>query len=145
MTTLSGSVAPHVEIAPVGSKWGLASPTIFSAFGQRIDKHMVITGLSMEAPKVAVVPAMAVVPLAGLAQPRSALQKSKGTTPTEQSALDAVRQARVDAYLDRARPSLAPPPPSHEGLFPQPGSAGRRTEGWARMGLQTRGNFLYFQ
>ena len=39
-TTLSGSVAPHVEIAPVGSKWGLASPTSFSAFGQRIDKHM---------------------------------------------------------------------------------------------------------
>jgi len=102
ITTLSGSVAPHVEIAPVGSKWGLASPTSFSAFGQRIDKHMVIIGLSMEAPKVAVVPAMAVVPLAGLAQPRSALQKSRGTTPTEQSALDAVRQARVDAYLDRA-------------------------------------------
>jgi hypothetical protein len=102
ITTLSGSVAPHVEIAPVGSKWGLASPTSFSAFGQRIDKHMVIIGLSMEAPKVAIVPAMAVVPLAGLAQPRSALQKSRGTTPTEQSALDAVRQARVDAYLDRA-------------------------------------------
>jgi len=102
ITTLSGSVAPHVEIAPMGSKWGLASPTSFSAFGQRIDKHMVIIGLSMEAPKVAVVPAMAVVPLAGLAQPRSALQKSRGTTLTEQSALDAVRQARVDAYLDRA-------------------------------------------
>jgi hypothetical protein len=102
LTTLTGSVAPHVEIAPVGSKWGLASPTSFTAFGQRIDKHMVIIGLSMEAPKAAVVPAMAVVPFAGLAQPRSALQKSRGTTPTEQSALDAVRQARIDAYLDRA-------------------------------------------
>jgi len=101
-TTLSGSVAPHVEIAPLGNKWGLASPTSFTAFGQRIDKHMVIIGLSMEAPKVRVGPAVAVVPLAGVAQPRSALQKSKGTTPTEQSALDAVRQARIDAYLDRA-------------------------------------------
>jgi hypothetical protein len=102
LTTLTGSVAPHVEIAPLGNKWGLASPTSFTAFGQRIDKHMVIVGLSMEAPKGTVGPAMAVVPLAGLAQARSALQKSRGTTPTEQSALDAVRQARFDAYLDRA-------------------------------------------
>ncbi len=59
---------------------------------------MVIIGLSMAAPKgVAVVP-VAVVPLAG----RSASQKSGALSPTEQSALDAVRQARIDAYLDRA-------------------------------------------
>ena len=81
---------------------GFGKPHQLYRLGQRIDKHVVIIGLSMEAPKVAVVPAMAVVPLAGLAQPRSALQKSRGTTPTEQSALDAVRQARIDAYLDRA-------------------------------------------
>src|ERR1700686_5530865 len=54
-TTLSGSVAPHVEIAPVGNKWGLASPTSFAAFGQRLDKHMVIVGLSMEVPKATAV------------------------------------------------------------------------------------------
>jgi len=40
LTTLTGSVSPHVEITPLGNRWGLASPTSFSAFGQRIDKHM---------------------------------------------------------------------------------------------------------
>jgi hypothetical protein len=97
-TTLSGSVAPHVEIAPVGNKWGLASPTSFAAFGQRLDKHMVIIGLSMEVPKATAVAQAPVAFTAG----RSALQKSRGVAPTEQSALDAVRQARIDAYLDRA-------------------------------------------
>jgi hypothetical protein len=98
-TTLSGSVAPHVEIAPVGNKWGLASPTSFDAFGQRLDKHMVIVGLSMDVPKAT---AVALAPVAPLMAGRSALQKSRGVAPTEQSALDAVRQARIDAYLDRA-------------------------------------------
>jgi hypothetical protein len=97
-TTLSGSVAPHVEIAPVGNKWGLASPTSFAAFGQRLDKHMLIIGLSMEVPKAAAVAQAPVAFTAG----RSALQKSRGVAPTEQSALDAVRQAGIDAHLDRA-------------------------------------------
>jgi hypothetical protein len=45
------AVAPHVEIAPIDNKWGLASPTSVAAFGQRLDKHMVIIGLSMAPPK----------------------------------------------------------------------------------------------
>jgi hypothetical protein len=99
LTTLTGSVTPHVEIAPVGNKWGLASPTNFGAFGQRIDKHMVIVGLSMDIPKGTAVLHAPVLPLvAG----KSALQKSSVASPAEQSALDAVRQARIDAYLDRA-------------------------------------------
>jgi len=97
LTTLTGSVSPHVEIAPVGSQWGVASPTNFSVFAQRIDKHMVIIGLSMDVSKG--VAGAAVLPLAA---GRSALQKSNNISPAEQSALDAVRQAKFDAYLDRA-------------------------------------------
>jgi hypothetical protein len=97
LTTLTGSVSPHVEIAPVGNQWGVASPTNLSAFAQRIDKHMVIIGLSMDISKG--VAGAAVLPVAA---GRSALQKSNVASPAEQSALDAVRQARFDAYLDRA-------------------------------------------
>src|SRR5260370_15577154 len=48
LTTLTGSGSPHAETAPGGNQWGVASPTSFSAFAQRIDKHMVIIGLSMD-------------------------------------------------------------------------------------------------
>ncbi len=100
LTTVIGSVTPHVQIAPVGNQWGVASPTSLSVFAQRIDKHMVIIGLSMEAPKgTAVARGPVVVPLAA---GRSALQKSSVASPAEQSALDAVRQAKIDAYLERA-------------------------------------------
>jgi hypothetical protein len=97
-TTLTGSVSPHVEIASVGHQWGVASPTSLSAFAQRIDKHMVIIGLSMDISK-GVAAVAAVLPLA---VGRSALQKANVTSPAEQSALDAVRQAKLDAYLERA-------------------------------------------
>jgi hypothetical protein len=99
LTTLTGSVSPHVEIAPVGNRWGLASPTSLSAFAQRVDKHMVIIGLSMDVSKGT---AVARAPVLPLATGRSALQKSSVASPAEQSALDAVRQAKIDAYLDRA-------------------------------------------
>lgn len=97
LTTLTGSVSPHVEITPLGNRWGLASPTSLTAFAQRIDKHMVVVGLSMGVPK-----GVAGVPVAPLLAGRSALQKSTAISPSEQSALDAVRQAKIDAYLDRA-------------------------------------------
>jgi hypothetical protein len=97
LTTLTGSVSPHVEITPLGNRWGLASPTSVTAFAQRIDKHVVVVGLSMGVSK-----GVAGVPVAPLLAGRSALQKSTGISPTEQSALDAVRQAKIDAYLDRA-------------------------------------------
>lgn len=98
VTTLTGSVNPHVEIAPLGSRWGLAGPANLHASGQRLDSHKVIVGLSMEAPKGV----STLVPVAALAITKSALQKSANVTATEQSALDAARQARYDAYLDRA-------------------------------------------
>jgi hypothetical protein len=97
LTTLTGSVSPHVEITPLGHRWGLASPTGLTAFAQRIDKHVVVVGLSMGVPKG--VANVAVLPLL---TGRSALQKSTAISPSEQSALDAVRQAKIDAYLDRA-------------------------------------------
>jgi hypothetical protein len=98
-TTLTGSISPHVEIAPISSKWGVAGPAALSAYGQRVDKHMVIIGLSMDVAKEERISAAPFVSAAG---GRSALQKSKGVAPTEQSALDAVRQAKVDAYLEKA-------------------------------------------
>jgi len=99
-TTLIGSVTPHVIVAPVGNAWGLASPgASVSAGASRIDKHSVIIGLSLDKPKGTLATAAAVVP--GAAVGRSALQRSGVLSRTEQSALDAVKQARIDAYLDR--------------------------------------------
>lgn len=102
-TTLTGQVAPHVEIAPVGRRWGLASPTSVAAYGQRLDKHMMIVGLSM-APAKSVVQRAALapaIPLPGLYTGRSALQKTTTRNSAEQGALDAVRQQRIDTFLDR--------------------------------------------
>ena len=99
-TTFVGSVSPHVIVAPVGSGLGLAPPGASITGGaSRIDKHSVIIGLSLDKPKGKLVTAAAVLP--GTAR-RSALQRGSVRSPTEQSALDAVSQARIDAYLDRA-------------------------------------------
>jgi hypothetical protein len=94
-TTLTGSVSPHVIVAPVGNRWGLASPAGVTAAGQRIDKHAVIVGLSMDVPKGAAAKQAAAVP--GCLQGRWALQKSHVTSEAEQSAFDAASQARLDA------------------------------------------------
>jgi hypothetical protein len=99
-TTLMGSVSPHVIVAPVGNAWGLASPASVTGSALRIDKHALIIGLSLDKPKGKSVAAAMAVP--GYAAGRSALQKDSVRSPTEQSALDAVGQARLDSYLDRA-------------------------------------------
>jgi hypothetical protein len=102
-TTLTGSASPHVIVAPTGNRWGLASLADVTASGSRLDKHALIIGLSLDVPKRAmarpVAAAAAVVP--GYVG-RSALQKGDVRSLAEQSALDAVTQARLDAYLDRA-------------------------------------------
>jgi hypothetical protein len=101
-TTLTGSASPHVIVAPSGNRWGLASPASLTASGSRVDKHALIIGLSLDVPKGTVartVAAAAVVP--GFVG-RSALQRTNIRSFAEQSALDAVTQARLDAYLDRA-------------------------------------------
>jgi hypothetical protein len=96
---VSAPCSDRDDRGPVGNRWGLASPTSFSAFAQRVDEHMVIIGLSMDVSKGT---AVARAPVLPLATGRSALQKSSVASPAEQSALDAVRQAKIDAYLDRA-------------------------------------------
>ena len=98
-TTLIGSVSPHVIIAPVANAWGLASPTSVTVGATRIDRHQLIIGLSLDKPKGKTVAGAAILP--GFSA-RSALQRASVTSVTEQSALDAVHQARIDAYLDRA-------------------------------------------
>ncbi|WP_156944816.1 hypothetical protein [Bradyrhizobium sp. Ec3.3] len=101
-TTLAGSATPHVIVAPAGNHLGLASAASLGAFGSRVDKHSLIIGLSLDAPKGTVVrQTAAAIVVPGLAG-RSALQRANVRSANEQSALDAVAQARVDAYLDRA-------------------------------------------
>jgi hypothetical protein len=99
-TTLSGSVSPHVIVAPVGNGWGLLSPASITAGGSRLDKHALIIGLSLDKPKGTSGRVVAAVVPGGLG--RSALQRGGVRSPEEQSALDAVTQARLDSYLDRA-------------------------------------------
>jgi hypothetical protein len=100
-TTLTGSASPHVIVAPSGNRWGLASPASLTASGSRIDNHALIIGLSLDVPKAgAGRPAVAAAVVPGYGT-RSALQRNHVTSQAEQSALDAVVQARLDAYLDR--------------------------------------------
>ncbi|MET4518314.1 hypothetical protein [Bradyrhizobium sp. I1.7.5] len=102
-TTVTGSVSPHIIVAPTGNRWGLASAAGLGVSGSRLDKHALIIGLSLDTTKRAAVrqTAAAAVVVPGYAG-RSALQRSNVRSANEQSALDAVGQARLDAYLDRA-------------------------------------------
>ena len=98
-TTVMGSVSPHVIVSPLGTRWGLASPANILASASRMDKHSMIVGLSMDVPKGGGKAGVAAI-IPGYS--KSVLQRSNVRSPTEQSALDAVSQARIDAYLDRA-------------------------------------------
>lgn len=100
-TTITGSVSPHVIVAPAGNRWGLPSPASVSAVGSRLDKHNLIVGLSLDVSKGRLVRSAAAAAVVPGYIARSALQKGNAISPTEQSALDAVSQARLDAYLDR--------------------------------------------
>jgi hypothetical protein len=100
-TTLMGSVSPHVIVAPIGNRLGLASVANVTASGSRLDKHALIIGLSLDVPKGKIVRPVAAAAVVPGYVGRSALQKGTVRSLTEQSALDAVAQARLDAYLDR--------------------------------------------
>jgi hypothetical protein len=102
LTTLTGSVSPHIELSPVGNRWGLSNTSVLAG-ASRIDKHMLIIGLSMD-PVKSVVRQAAAAPGVGFLGPlrqRSALQKSTSVSPAEQRALDAVSQQRLDTFYDR--------------------------------------------
>jgi hypothetical protein len=100
-TTIMGSASPHVIITPIGDTWGLAAPPAdLLGSASRIDKHTLIIGLSLDEAKGTT--ARPGVPLVSGSGSKSALQRGNVYEPTEQSALDAVVQLRLDAYLDRA-------------------------------------------
>ncbi|QPF94110.1 hypothetical protein [Bradyrhizobium commune] len=101
-TTVSGGITPHVFVSPVGNRWGLAAPATLMASGQRIDAHKLIVGLSLDNTKRIAGPSVAAAAIVPGRYGRSALQRSDIRSNAEQSALDAVSQARLDAYLDRA-------------------------------------------
>jgi hypothetical protein len=98
-TTVMGSASPHVIVSPMGHHVGLASPANLMASAQRVDKHALIIGLSMDVPKAGGNKAAVAAIVPGYS--KSALQRSNVKSPAEQSALDAVTQARIDTYLDR--------------------------------------------
>ncbi|WP_143109158.1 hypothetical protein [Bradyrhizobium sp. Rc3b] len=102
-TTITGSASPHVIVAPSGSRWGLASAASLGVSGSRVDRHALIIGLSLDTTKRTPPrqTAAAAIVAPGLVA-RSALQRSNVRSANEQSALDAVAQARLDAYLDRS-------------------------------------------
>lgn len=102
LTTLDGSVTPHVTISPLGNRWGVAPPTNVAFSAQRMDRHKLIIGLSMEgttAPRRSVL--LSGPAFLGPAQGRSALQKNVAPGTPEQRALDAITQQRLDTFYDR--------------------------------------------
>ncbi|MEH2486732.1 hypothetical protein [Bradyrhizobium sp. AZCC 2230] len=101
-TMVSGGVTPHVFVSPVGNRWGLAAPATLTASGQRTDAHKLIVGLSLDNTRRIAGPWVAAAAFIPARYGRSALQRSDVRSAAEQSALDAVSQARIDAYLDRA-------------------------------------------
>jgi hypothetical protein len=102
-TILIGGVTPSVQINPVGHKWGLSSPTNFSATVTRTDKHTLAIGLSLAttADKTRQVVATNPIVVTSGSQVRSALQRRGIQSPAEQRALDAVTQQRIDNFLNR--------------------------------------------
>ncbi len=98
-TTLSGSLQPHIELAAVGTRWGLASPTNITASASRSDAHKLIVGLSMGALSKAA--AAQFVPGAPFAPAvRSSVVGTSGAKGTNQAlAREAIaRQHQYDFY-----------------------------------------------
>jgi hypothetical protein len=100
ITTLSGSASPHIELAPVGNRWGVTNTSVLAG-ASRIDKHALIIGLSMDPIKPDTrQSAAAPAGFLGSIRSRSALQKSS-VSSAEQRALDAITQQRLDTFYDR--------------------------------------------
>jgi hypothetical protein len=96
-TTLSGSATPHVQIDPIGTQFGLASPTNIGLSASRADTHTLTVGLAMGPPQT--VPLSGVFPLAVGPRVSSAYriqQSNKG------AAFQAIQDLRFRSFLDRA-------------------------------------------
>jgi hypothetical protein len=104
-TAISGSLQPHIEIAAVGTRWGLASPTNISASVSRSDVHKLIVGLSMGAlSKTAAAHLIPGAALAPAVRP-SAVATSKNAN--QSTARDAIMQQHVYDFYDHFGTFLA--------------------------------------
>jgi hypothetical protein len=103
-TTLSGAVGPHVQIDPVGNRFGLASPTSLVFSASRTDIHTLTVGLAMGPPGNA--PVSVVVGSRPRLFSRDGVPAIARATPSsatnEQNAFRAIEDLRYRNFLDRA-------------------------------------------
>jgi hypothetical protein len=94
-TTLTGAAAPHVQIDPVGSQFGLAAPTNIGLSASRADTHTLTVGLAMGPPQA--------LPMIGA--PFALRPRLTGANRVQQSnkdaAFQAIQELRYRSFLDR--------------------------------------------
>ena len=97
-TTWTGSATPHIQIDPVGTRFGLASPTQIGLSASRADTHTLTLGLAMGPPQI--------VPLVDIPLPLAVRRRPSSAGNVQQSnkaaAFDAIHQLRIRSFLDRA-------------------------------------------
>ena len=99
-TTLMGSVGPHVQIDPIGSRYGLANPTDIGLSGTRTDVHTLTIGLAIK-PRNRVQRVVRVNrPIFGPEIAPSALRVAPGSNAAR--AFQAIEDLRYRNFLDRA-------------------------------------------
>lgn len=98
MTTWGGGATPHIQIDPVGTRWGLDSPTNIGLSASRADTHTLTVGLVM-GPQL-------IVPLSGFLSPPVFGPRVSRSNSIQQSnkaaAFEAIQQLRYRSFLDRA-------------------------------------------
>ena len=92
-TTWMGSAAPHVQIDPVGTQWGLNAPTNIGLSASRADTHTLTVAIVMGKPQI--IPLG--VPFLPLASRANDAQRSNTS-----AAYLAIDRLRVRSFLDRA-------------------------------------------
>jgi hypothetical protein len=92
-TTWIGSAAPHVQIDPVGTQWGLNSPTNIGLSASRADTHTLTVALVMGKPQI--------IPL-GVPFLGFAARTNQGQQSNKAAAFEAITNLRLRSFLDRA-------------------------------------------
>jgi hypothetical protein len=102
ITTWAGAATPHLQIDPVGTQFGLSSPTNIGLSASRADTHTLTVGLAMGPAEI--------VPLTGIPLPRAVRPRFSSANRTQQSnkdaAFGAIEQLRIRSFLDRAGTSI---------------------------------------
>lgn len=93
-TTVTGAVTPHVQIDPIGTQLGLASPTNIGLSGSRADTHTLTVGLAMGPPQT--------IPLSGFPLRPRLSSANKVQQSNKDAAFQAIQDLRFRSYLDRA-------------------------------------------